>query len=51
MALGCSYPGSKGSSLGLKQALVSSRKAIRALPPSSVPKRVRRDRSGAAGRR
>jgi hypothetical protein len=45
------YPGSKGSLLGLKQALVSSRKAIRALPPSSVPKRVARDseRSGAVG--
>jgi NADPH-dependent 2,4-dienoyl-CoA reductase/sulfur reductase-like enzyme len=41
------YPGSKG----LKQAFDSSRKAIMALPPSSVPKRVLRERSGAIGRR
>jgi hypothetical protein len=47
--IGLQYPGSKGSLLGLKQALVSSRKAIRALPPSSVPKRVARERSGAMG--
>jgi hypothetical protein len=45
------YPGSKGSLCGLKQALVSSKKAITALPPSLVPKRVERDKSGAIGDR
>ena len=45
------HPGSTGSLRGLKQAFDSSRKASRALPPSSVPKRKRRDRVGAIGAR
>ena len=45
------HPGSKASSSGLKQALDSSRKDRRALPPFLVPKRVDRDRSGAIGER
>jgi len=45
------HPRSWFSSRGLKYALVTSRKARSALPPSLVPKRVDSERSGAVGRR
>jgi hypothetical protein len=51
MVMYSSHPGSKGVSRGLKQALVTSRKLISAFPPSSVPKSVERERSGATGAR
>jgi hypothetical protein len=51
MVMYSSHPGSKGASRGLKQALVTSRKMITAFPPSSVPRSVERERSGATGER
>ena len=43
------HPGSWFSSRGSKHALVASRKARSALPPSLVPKRVDSERSWAIG--